>query len=804
MLALIHAGLLGLLLALHFLRRQAGDDVGDDAGDVDCGPRPGVTHDVADPRLAPRAAARSLKDLRAKTKNSLHLAAVLLQDRRLQIQARIVMHTLRPLREEHEHTIRQQRTPEGTLAYHVGVATESWLQAVHGTLALLADPVVLKSLGLYADTDTGDLAEETAESFFHAVFEVVAQRCLSMTVFSTLPPWRFAGLLQADPAACAELLDNLEESLSHLRAACLAADKKDVKAGAVLADLLKDLDVHCWPAVAQMLTLLEAEEWRVTEPVRKTLVRLFGGKGNTKTNLEDCFNKMRDTERAVKNRRLSRTARYFTAAAHAAATEGDRAIQITPADWSAPPRLELPPSKVGGGIFQPSPFRRVGKSGGQRGDGAQAGPSQTKARYAGGGLHSSLDLHDLFSSRREQVSSGPAADHRATAAWECLHAVAPGGFHGVDVVWTTTALIPRHIYRVTGHGYAETFVVLAFRKWAALTWPLRETAGDDGTTYFRLMSAASPEWRILRPDTVEELTRVGDGIPRAVPYRVVLPAALPANLRNWGVQLAQDGEEMAVLPYAVLQDGRHMLLKHLKGFCQGLGLRPQRGAKQTKAAYLKLLIDHLFEDWSAEDRQALLRKHLAPTAVEAYDAELLQAVEALEPEERQHFEDLRGRMELVAAIAEDVGQKPARPRGGRGTRVNVTPAHLRELIPQNVPGCCLVETLTPVQRYQGFYPGAQPRWSCARQWGGQGASAHRTQKEALDEVVKWLWWAHKHFGPKVSDTAASQPRPAGPRGGEGRGRRAPAEPLRQRGRKRGGAAANVGPEPRPRRRRTAA
>jgi len=319
---------------------------------------------------------------------------------------------------------------------------------------------------------------------------------------------------------------------------------------------------------------------------------------------------------------------------------------------------------------------------------------------------------------------------------------------------------------------------------------------------------------------VEELTEVGTGIPRAVPYRVVLPAALPANLCNRGVHLAQDGEEMAVLPYAVQQDARHMLLRRLKGFCGRLGLRLQRGDKQTKAAYLKLLIDHLFDDWSAAERQALLRKHLAPAAVEAFDAELLQAVEALEPEERQHFEDLRGRMELVAAIAEDVGQKPARPRGGRGTRVNVTPAHLRELIPPNVPGCCLVETLTPVQRHQGFYPGAQPRWSCARQWGGQGASARRAQQQALDEVVKWLWWAHKHFGPKASGTAASQGQPAGSRGGgaeaaaprgaraprrgTGGGRRAPAEQLMQRGRKRGGAAADLGPEPRPRRRRAAA
>lgn len=280
--------------------------------------------------------------------------------------------------------------------------------------------------------------------------------------------------------------------------------------------------------------------------------------------------------------------------------------------------------------------------------------------------------------------------------------------------------------------------------------------------------------------------------------------------------MAQVGEEMAVLPYAVLQDGRHMLLKQLKGFCGGLGLRLPRAERPSKASYLKLLIDHLFDDRSAEDRQALLRKHLGPAAVEAFDAELLQAVEALEPEERPHFEDLRGRMQLVEAIQEDVGQKPARPQGGRGTRVNVTPAHLRELIPPNVPGCCLVETLTPVQRHQGFYPGALPKWSCARQWGGQGTSAGRTQQQALEEVVQWLWWAHKHFGAKVSDAAASHPRPAGSRSGgaeataararrpgKGGGRRASAEQPIRRGRKRGGAAAGVGPQPQPRRRRVA-
>lgn len=576
--------------------------------------------------------------MRAKTKNTLHLAAVLLQDRRLQIQARIVLYTLRPLREEHEATIRAQRTIDGTVAYHAGIATESWLVAVHRTLALLSDSVVLKRLALDPRGEASEEEAETAESFFKAVFEVVAQRCLSMTVFSTLPPWILAGLLHTDAAIRHGLSEQLRDNLSNLREACRAATGPDVKLRQFAGAMLEDLDVHRWPAVVQLLTLLEAEGWNVTDPVRKTLLRVFGGKGNTKTNLEDCFNKLRDTERTVKNRRLSRLARYFTAAAHATSTEGEHTIQISPADWSAPPRLEVAPSSVGGGLFQPRPFRRVGKSVGATAGVAQANESSSdqRPRIVGGGLHSSIDLQELFSGRRAAGSSGPAADHRATAAWECLQVLAPLEFAGVDAVWTTAALLPRHLYRVKCNeaGADETFIVLAFRTWGAMTWPIRETKGDDGRVYFRLMSSASPEWRLLRPETLDELTKTDGESPRAVPHRIVPPAALPANLDGRGVHLVQDGAEMAVLPYAVLHDGRHLLLKHLKGFCVGLGLRLQKGIKPTKAAYLSLLIDHLFSGWGAAERQELLQKHLSSVPVEAVDHDLLQAVEMLEPEER--------------------------------------------------------------------------------------------------------------------------------------------------------------------------
>ena len=503
-----------------------------------------------------------MKEMRAKTKNSLHLAAVLLQDRRLQIQARIVLYTLRPLRLEHEDTIRRQRATEGTVEYHAGVAAESWLAAMHSTLALLHDRKVLKHLAL---DRTGDVCEEdeaTAQSLFRAVFEVLAQRCLSMTVFSTLPPWILAGLLHSDARVRAALLEQLKDNLSNLRMACRHATAGDVRLRPNMGALLDDLDVHRWPAVTQLLTLLEAEGWQVTEPVRRMLLRVFGGKGNTKTNLEDCFNKLRDTERATKNRRMSRLARYFTAAAHAAETEGEHTIRITPADWSAAPRLEVAPSKVGGGLFQPRPFRRVGKDSAA---GAAQDESQARTRFVGGGLHSSIDLQALFAGRRAALpSSGPVADHRATAAWECIQLLAPQEFAGLDAVWTTAALLPQHIYRVG--RTRELFIVLAFRTWAVLTWPVRELKGEDGGTYFRFLSTAAPEWRVLRPERIDELTQTDDETPRAVPYRIVPPSVLPQDLCAWGVLLAQDGPEMAVLPYAVQHAGRHLLLKHLKGF----------------------------------------------------------------------------------------------------------------------------------------------------------------------------------------------------------------------------------------------
>jgi hypothetical protein len=144
----------------------------------------------------------------------------------------------------------------------------------------------------------------------------------------------------------------------------------------------------------------------------------------------------------------------------------------------------------------------------------------------------------------------------------------------------------------------------------------------------------------------------------------------------------------------------------------------------------------------------------------------------------------------------------------RGPRVNMTPAHLRNLIP-DVPGCSLTEYLT-LQRYQGFYPGAIPRGSCCRSWAGRGASATRTKEQALDEVVQWLWWAHKRFGEKApaAPTSGTQPPPskaaraasAAPvaRGGQRRRGRAAATSAAEqpkRGRQKRGTAAAAAPEP---------
>ena len=180
-------------------------------------------------------------------------------------------------------------------------------------------------------------------------------------------------------------------------------------------------------------------------------------------------------------------------------------------------------------------------------------------------------------------------------------------------------------------------------------------------------------------------------------------------------------------------------------------------------------------------------------------------------------------MQLAAAIANDGGPRPEtsmRAGGARGPQVNTTPERLRGLIPQGVPGCCLVETLTPIQRYQGYYPGAVPRGSCSRQWGGQGASATRTQKEALDEVVQWLWWAHKRFGqqvpappstagppPPVVGTKAAAAAPQklrGRKGTLGQGGKGATQGGRGQGSKRSAAAAAPVGEPQRRRRRASA
>jgi len=105
--------------ALCTLSLQAGDEDDGDSGlrpdDADSAEAPGSGE-------APRTAAQTLKHVRAKTNNSLNLAAVLLQDRRLQIQARVS--TLCALYSRSTQTrFGKQRASKGTVEYDAGVAT---------------------------------------------------------------------------------------------------------------------------------------------------------------------------------------------------------------------------------------------------------------------------------------------------------------------------------------------------------------------------------------------------------------------------------------------------------------------------------------------------------------------------------------------------------------------------------------------------------------------------------------------------------------------------------------------------------
>ena len=126
--------------------------------------------------------------------------------------------------------------------------------------------------------------------------------------YTTIPPHSFAGALHSQDTTAERCLVESEQTFKHvhkveqiIRGALDDDDDADLL---LRPDSLTQLFEHCWftklQLVRELWALFEPHrdgQWKVHDEIYENLYIMFSGKCNTKTLLEDVFNRLRDMNR---------------------------------------------------------------------------------------------------------------------------------------------------------------------------------------------------------------------------------------------------------------------------------------------------------------------------------------------------------------------------------------------------------------------------------------------------------------------------------------------------------------------------
>jgi hypothetical protein len=153
-----------------------------------------------------------LKRLREKSQNALEVATAIMQDRELQIAARMIVEAVRPLRSEYLDTIEvQRRGPASTAEWQAERASNKWQASCRTILGTLSDWNVLRRFGFrpshadVAPAQDQQLAIERgrAEAYTTLVMGVVSQRTWSQIPHTTILPDLLTVIFSGDADAVA-------------------------------------------------------------------------------------------------------------------------------------------------------------------------------------------------------------------------------------------------------------------------------------------------------------------------------------------------------------------------------------------------------------------------------------------------------------------------------------------------------------------------------------------------------------------------------------------------------------------------
>jgi hypothetical protein len=307
-----------------------------------------------------------LSELRKRHKQTLDLCSVLIKDRELQVQGRIICETTGPLRQDHLDSIQLLKSQQGALQYHASQANMGWVAALQSILRKHSDPQVLQRICV-APVHASALQpqqdwESDPDQYKHALLpmrltiEVLAQRCWSMAKHSHTFPDAFAGLASSDHALAIAKLAEIREVWTAILAAEQAC-KNNPAQRRRLEDVLKDIAYHAWQVNREFVAELQQAGWDLhDESITYMLWSCFARPSNTKQFNEDVFNHLRHVESTwQKNRKVNRWTKYWEAV-HAPSLKNPKEshvkmMRVLEQDWQCPLPWSNAVDQTNEGIF---------------------------------------------------------------------------------------------------------------------------------------------------------------------------------------------------------------------------------------------------------------------------------------------------------------------------------------------------------------------------------------------------------------------------------------------------------------------
>jgi hypothetical protein len=295
------------------------------------------------------AEALSAAELRAKCSNTLECAARVLQDKSVQLFARMISAVARPVRNDHLRAIDSLTSQNGAASFNANRSNGEWVETVQSMAALLRDPTLLQQCGICVACPLLRIrfgaSQALAQKLFKLVVHAMSQRCWSMSYHSTCLPDAAFGVLSATAAAakrCLRFLRKIHdavlaaEQLVNASAAegwevgpadaqllAQAAGGQDGQAGptaaprapaVILRACLDDLAWNSLQICREVLGAARDSSWDYRNPVLRSFIwDLSATECNTKRVNEDVFKILREAEGENENKRVSYQRMHYLA-----------------------------------------------------------------------------------------------------------------------------------------------------------------------------------------------------------------------------------------------------------------------------------------------------------------------------------------------------------------------------------------------------------------------------------------------------------------------------------------------------------